>query len=194
MNPKTQEEIKSRLSDDFNNYYLKSLVNAADKETIFINVLAEIIQKIYTDHKNIQLIFPENNLEKINLFFDCIKPIFDDKDTKEKVKERFMELKFNIFPDDFRKSDYKSLLSLKGTFADLDALIIELDSAVIDFDMDEKTTESDNDVSFRSLTGSLSGSNIRLRKQTSHKRQAHILLNDDIDMEGYLKKRIVCSN
>lgn len=75
-----------------------------------------------------------------------------------------MELKFNIFPDDFRKSDYKSLLSLKGTFDDLDALIIELDSAVVDFDMDERTTESDNDVSFRSLTGSLSGSNIRLRK------------------------------
>lgn len=82
MSSRTETEINERLSDDFNTYYLKSLVNASEKETIFVNVLGEIIEKIEKDEIKVKSLFPEASICKITAFFNCIKPIFDDKDTE----------------------------------------------------------------------------------------------------------------
>lgn len=49
MDSQTAAEVNERLSDDFNTYYFKSLVNAADKEIVFINVVKEITDKITSD-------------------------------------------------------------------------------------------------------------------------------------------------
>ena len=96
------------------------------------------------------------------------------------LKQCYNELKFTIFPEDFRQKDIKSLLLQRYSEEEFEERRLMLE------DMNDSDSEMED--ADTPLT--------RQRKQTLERTEAELLIKNDIDLEGYLQKKRMegCNN